>query len=300
MKKKILPLILCLITAAIWGFAFVAQVQGMEYIEPFTLTGIRFLIGVIVLAPVVFSFERGRVDKEERKQTVKASVITGTILFTASILQQYGIQVTASAGLSGFITGLYTVLVPVVCFIFFKKKTGINVWIGAVCAIGGLALLCYRPGEGLRLGTGELLLLIGALFWTGHVVTIDRLGKNIRSLHFAWGQFVVCAVLGCIAMFIIEAPSMTQVFNARWSLLYCGVMSSGVAYTLQVIAQKKSEPTLAAIVFSTESVFSAIGGVIFKIDHIAMLGYFGCLLIFIGIVVSQIELKRKKDNLTLE
>lgn len=300
MKNKILPLILCLITAAIWGFAFVAQVQGMEYIEPFTLTGIRFLIGIIALAPVVLFFERGKTDKAERVRTVKASVITGAVLFTASVLQQYGIQVTASAGLSGFITGLYTVLVPVVCFIFFKKKTGVNVWIGAVCAIGGLALLCYHPGEGLKFGIGELLLLIGALFWTAHVVIIDRLGKNIRSLHFAWGQFAVCAVLGCIAMFIFEAPSFEQVFNARWSLLYCGVMSSGIAYTLQVIAQKKSEPTLAAIVFSTESVFSAIGGVIFKIDHIAMLGYFGCLLIFIGIVVSQIELKRKKDNLTLE
>lgn len=300
MKGKFLPLTLCLITAAIWGFAFVAQVQGMEYIEPFTLIGIRFFISIIALAPVVLFFERGRTDKAERKRTVIASVAAGVVLFSASTLQQFGIKITASAGLSGFITGLYTVFVPIACYVFFKKKTGINVWIGAVCAVAGLALLCYHPGEGIRFGLGEILLLIGSFLWTAHVVIIDRLGKNVRSLHFSWGQFAVCAVLGCICMFIFERPDITAIMEAKWSLLYCGVMSSGVAYTLQIVAQKKSDPTMAAIVFSTESVFSAIGGVMFKIDRIAMLGYFGCAMIFIGIVVSQIELKTKKDRLPLE
>ena len=300
MKGRFLPLTLCLITAAIWGFAFVTQVQGMEYIDSFTFIGIRFLISIIALAPVVLGFERGRTDKAERKRTVIASTVAGVVLFSASALQQFGIKITASAGLSGFITGLYTVFVPIACYVLFKSKTGINVWIGAVCAVVGLAMLCYHPGEGLKFGLGELLLLIGSFLWTAHVVVIDRLGKNVRSLHFSWGQFAVCAVVGIICMFIFEAPDITAIMNAKWSLLYCGVMSSGVAYTLQIIAQKKSEPTLAAIVFSTESVFSAIGGVIFKIDHIALLGYFGCAMIFIGIVVSQIELKRKKDTLMLE
>ena len=300
MKNKVIPMLLCLITAMIWGFAFVAQVQGTAYIEPFTLTGIRFFICIIVLAPVVLIFERGRVSKEERKKTVVASLISGTILFTASSLQQFGIQITASAGIAGFITGLYTVLVPVSCFLFFKKKMGINVWLGAAFALIGLFLLCYRPGEGFRFGMGELLLLIGALFWTAHVVSIDRLGKNIRSLHFACGQFAVCAVLGIALMFVFEEPRIVDIMNAKWSLLYCGVLSSGVAYTLQVVAQKKSDPTVAAIIFSTESMFSAIGGVIFKIDHIAVLGYCGCALMFVGIVVSQIEFKRRKNKLTLE
>ena len=300
MKGRFLPLTLCLITAAIWGFAFVTQVQGMEYIDSFTFIGIRFLISIIALAPVVLGFERGRTDKAERKRTVIASTVAGVVLFSASALQQFGIKITASAGLSGFITGLYTVFVPIACYVLFKSKTGVNVWIGAVCAVVGLAMLCYHPGEGLKFGLGELLLLIGSFLWTAHVVVIDRLGKNVRSLHFSWGQFAVCAVVGIICMFIFEAPDITAIMNAKWSLLYCGVMSSGVAYTLQIIAQKKSEPTLAAIVFSTESVFSAIGGVIFKIDHIALLGYFGCAMIFIGIVVSQIELKRKKDTLMLE
>ncbi len=300
MKGRFLPLTLCLITAAIWGFAFVTQVQGMEHIDSFTFIGVRFLISIIALAPVVLGFERGRTDNAERKRTVIASIVTGVVLFSASALQQFGIKITASAGLSGFITGLYTVFVPIACYVLFKSKTGINVWIGAVCAVVGLALLCYHPGEGLKFGLGELLLLIGSFLWTAHVVVIDRLGKNIRSLHFSWGQFAVCALLGIICMFLFESPNVSAIMDAKWSLLYCGVMSSGVAYTLQIIAQKKSEPTLAAIVFSTESVFSAIGGVIFKIDHIALLGYFGCAMIFIGIVISQVELKRKKDRLPLE
>ena len=123
MKRKFIPVLLCLVTAAIWGFAFVAQVQGTAYIKPFTLIGIRFLIGIIALAPAVLIFEKGRVSKEERKKSVVASLITGTILFIASSLQQFGIQITASAGISGFITGLYTVLVPIACLLFFKKKT---------------------------------------------------------------------------------------------------------------------------------------------------------------------------------
>ena len=300
MKGKTVSLILCLITAAIWGFAFVAQVQGMEYLEPFTLNGVRFLIGIIALAPVVLVFERGRTDRAERKRTVVASLAAGVVLFIASSLQQFGIQITASAGIAGFITGLYTVLVPIACYVLFKKKTGINVLIGAVLAVAGLSLLCYHPGEGLRFGLGEWLLLIGSLFWTAHVVIIDRLGKNIRSLHFSWGQFAVCAALGLTAMFIFEEPSMSSIIDARWSLLYCGVLSSGVAYTLQVVAQKGSDPTMAAIALSTESMFSAIGGVIFKIDHISILGYFGCILMFFGIVVSQFEIRRKKNRLPLE
>ena len=288
-------LFLMLLVACIWGFAFVAQVEGTAHVQPFTLTGVRFLIGIIALLPVVLSFERGRADAVERKRTVVASLITGAILFTASILQQYGIQMTGSAGISGFITGLYTVLVPVACYIFFKKKTTVTTWIGVVLAITGLFMLCYRVGEGLHFGIGELLLLIGALFWTAHVVVIDRLGKNIRSLHYAWGQFAVCAVLGLIAMLAFEQPSLEGIVAAKWSLLYCGLLSSGVAYTLQVIAQKKTDPALAAIVLSTESCFSAIGGKLFGIDEISILGYIGCAVIFAGIVISQINIKDKSS-----
>lgn len=296
MKQRISSLALLLLTAVIWGFAFVAQVQGMAYIEPFTMNGVRFLIGIISLLPVVLFFEKGRVSGEERKKTVIASLAAGVVLFCASSLQQMGIEVTGSAGIAGFITGLYTVLIPIACYILFRQRTGINVWIGAVCAVAGLFMLCYRIGEGLCFGYGEILLLIGSLFWTAHVIIIDKLGKHIRSLHFAWGQFAVCAALGLIFMFIFEEPSLGSIVDAKWSILYCGVLSSGVAYTLQVVAQKRAEPTMAAIVLSTESMFSAIGGVLFGIDTLTVLGGAGCLLMFAGIVISQIQLGKRKGK----
>lgn len=294
MRAKITSLSLLFLTAIIWGFAFVAQVDGVQYIGSFAMNGLRYPIGLISLLPVVLIFEKGRVDKAERKRTVIASVIAGTVLFCASTLQQLGIEYTGSAGVAGFITGLYTVLVPIGCFLMFKHKTGINVWIGAVCAVIGLFLLCYRVGDGLSFGYGELLLLIGSLFWTAHVIVIDKLGKSIRSLHFAWGQFAVCSALSVIVMLAFDRPTFSGIWEAKWALLYCGVLSVGIAYTLQIVAQKKADPTFAAIILSTESVFSAVGGAIFGIDSITWLGYVGCAIMFIGIVVSQIPLKKSK------
>ncbi|MBO5415918.1 MAG: DMT family transporter [Clostridia bacterium] len=300
MKQKITSTALLFLTAIIWGFAFVAQVEGANHIGAFTLNGVRFTIGIISLLPVVLFFERGRSDAETRKKTFLYSLLAGAVLFSASMLQQFGIHYTGSAGVAGFITGLYTVFIPLACFLLFKTKTGLNVWLGAICAIVGLFLLCYKSGEGVHFGLGELLLLVGSFFWTAHMIIVDRLGKSLRSLHFAWGQFAVCALLGVVSMFIFETPTLEGIAAAKWSLLYCGVLSVGVAYTLQIVAQKRADPTFAAIVLSTESVFSAVGGVFFGIDSISALGYLGCGLIFAGIVASQIDLKRKKKDISLK
>ena len=196
MTRKLTSNLALFLAAIIWGFAFVAQVEGTKYIGSFTMIGFRFTIGIIALLPVVLIFERGRTDKKERLYTLKASLITGLVIFAALSFQQFGIELTASAGVSGFITGLYMILVPICYFLFFRKKTGLQVWIGAIFAIGGLILLCYKKGEGISFGIGELLLLIGSFFWTAHVMLIDHFGKKIRSLHYSWGQFAVCAVLG--------------------------------------------------------------------------------------------------------
>lgn len=296
MKTKITSTAVLFLTAIIWGFAFVAQVDGVQYIGSFAMNGIRYPIGVISLLPVVLLFEKGRVDTAERKRTVVSSIIAGTLLFGASTLQQLGIEYTGSAGVAGFITGLYTVLVPIGCFLIFKHKTDFTVWIGAVCAVIGLFLLCYRVGEGITFGKGELLLLLGSFLWTAHVIVIDRLGKNIRSLHFAWGQFAVCSVLSVTLMLLADRPTISGIMDAKWALLYCGVLSVGVAYTLQVVAQKKADPTFAAIVLSTESVFSAIGGSLFGIDSISALGYVGCALMFVGIIISQIPIRKNRSE----
>jgi drug/metabolite transporter (DMT)-like permease len=262
------------------------------------MTGFRFVIGIISLLPVVLIFERGRTDKAERRLTFKASVITGIVLFCALSLQQFGIQITASAGISGFITGLYMIFVPVAYFLFFRKRTGAQVWIGAGFALIGLFLLCYKPGEGLSFGWGEFLLLIGSVLWTAHVMLVDHFGKKTRPLHFSWGQFAVCALLGLICMAIFDGPtlSLSAILDAKWALLYCGALSVAGGFTLQVVGQKGADPTYAVIILSTESAFSAIGGAIFGVDSIAIAGYVGCALMFLGIVFSQIKLGTKKSK----
>ena len=287
-KNGALTTCLLFLTAMIWGFAFVAQVQGISHIGSFTMNGTRFTLGVLSLLPVVLIFEKGRTDRAERIRTVRASILAGIALFTASTLQQFGIAYTGSAGVAGFITGLYIVLVPIAGFLLFRHKTGLQVWVGAVLAVIGLFLLCFKPGEGFSFGVGELLLLIGSFFWTAHILIIDRLAKDVRPLHFSLGQFTVCAILGLIFMFLFEEPTWAGIWQAKWAILYCGVLSVGVAYTLQVIGQRRADPTFATIVMSTESAFSAIGGVIFGIDRISWIGYLGCLLIFCGIIVSQL------------
>jgi drug/metabolite transporter (DMT)-like permease len=139
-------------------------------------------------------------------------------------------------------------------------------------------------------------LLIGALFWTTHILVIDRVAKDIRPLHFALGQFTVCSVLGLITMFLFEEPTLSGILQAKWAIAYCGILSVGVAYTLQIISQKRADPTLAVVVLSTEAVFSAVGGLIFGIDTISLLGYVGCGVIFVGILLSQLSPKSKNEN----
>ena len=296
MKSKIVSISLLFITAMIWGFAFVGQVEGSKFIAPFTFNGIRFLLGAVSLVPVMLLFEKGKSDKAERKRTVYTSIIAGIILFAASSLQQIGIEITGSSGIAGFITGLYIVFIPIACFFLFRQKTGLYTWFGAILAVIGLFLLCYKQGAGFSFGLGEWLILIGSFFWTAHVIIIDRLGKNVRSLHLSFGQFSICAVLGLISMFIFEEPSLTNIFDAKWSILYCGIFSVGVAYTLQVVAQKRVDPTFAAIVLSTEAVFSAVGGVLFGIDTLTVFGYCGCILMFLGIVLSQLPGKSDRKR----
>ena len=294
MKSRIVTTACLFLTAIIWGFAFVAQFYGAGEVGDFAMNGLRFPLGTLSLLPVMLIFERGRSGREERKKTVIASLCAGTALFIASTLQQVGISVSKSVGISGFLTGLYTIFVPIACYLFFKKKTGINVLVSAFLAVGGIFMLCIKPGVGFSFGFGELLLLVGAFFWTAHVVIVDRLGKDIRSLHFCVGQFFVCSVWSVLLMVIFEMPTLEGIRAAAIPILYAGVLSVGVAYTLQVIGQKRADPTFASIIFSTESVFSAIGGVIFGIDVISFVGYLGCLLIFAGIVISQIDFKKKK------
>lgn len=294
MKIKVKSTILLFLTAIIWGFAFVAQRVGAEYVGAFTFNGIRFLLGAFSLIPVILIFEREKLNKSKFIKTLIPSLLAGTVLFIASTLQQLGVEWTGSAGKAGFLTGLYIVLVPIIRF-FMGKKTDIFTFFGAVFALVGLFFLCMTGNE-LKFGMGDIVLIIGAFFWAAHILVVDKYVKDISPLKFSMMQFFVCGLLSIIFALCTETIEFSAIKSAGIPILYGGLMSVGVAYTCQILGQRDADPTFASIVFSTESVFSAIGGAIILNEIMSGRGYVGCVLIFIGIVLSQLKIEsfRKK------
>lgn len=285
--KKVKSTILLFLTAIIWGFAFVAQRVGSEYVGAFTFNGIRFLLGSISLIPVILFFEKEKFDKKKIVKTLWVGAIAGVVLFIASTLQQLGVEWTGSAGKAGFLTGLYIVLVPMIRFVF-GKKTSIFTFIGAIFALAGLFLLCMT-GDQLSFGKGDIVLIIGAVFWALHILVIDKFVNDVSPLKFSMTQFFVCGLLSLVCALSTETIELNAIKNAGVPILYGGIMSVGVAYTCQTLGQKNADPTFASIVFSTESVFSAIGGAIILHEIMSGRGYLGCVLIFIGIILSQLD-----------
>lgn len=257
MKDKIKSTSLLFLTAIIWGFAFVAQRVGADYVGAFTFNGVRFLLGAISLIPVILIFEKEKFDKNKFKNTVITGILAGVILFIASSLQQFGIVFTGSAGKAGFLTGLYIVLVPLIRFVM-GKKTSILTFFGAVFAVIGLFFLCMT-GDKITFGIGDIVLIIGAVFWAAHILVIDKFVNMVSALKFSMVQFLTCGILGIIFALFTETIEVSAIKQAGIPILYGGLMSVGVAYTCQILGQKKADPTFASIIFSTESVFSAIG-----------------------------------------
>ena len=294
MKTKAKSTFLLFLTAIIWVFAFVAQRVGAEFVGAFTFNGIRFLLGSLSLIPVILLFEREKIDKSKFLKTLVPSLLAGTILFVASTLQQLGVEWTGSAGKAGFLTGLYIVLLPIIRF-FLGKKTSVFIFFGAIFALVGLFFLCMT-GDELSFGKGDVVLIIGALFWAAHILVVDKYVNNISPLKFSMMQFFVCGLLSITCAVCTENIEFSAIKSAGIPILYGGLMSVGVAYTCQILGQKDADPTFASIVFSTESVFSAIGGAIILNEIMSGRGYVGCILIFIGIVLSQLNLEsfRKK------
>ncbi len=287
MKTKLKSTILLFLTAIIWGFAFVAQRVGAEFVGAFTFNGVRFMLGACSLIPVILLFEREKIDIKVIKCNVIPGILAGVVLFIASTLQQYGVEITQSAGKAGFLTGLYTVLVPLIRFVM-GKKTSVLTFIGAIFAVAGLFFLCMT-GDEISFGFGDLVLIIGAFFWAGHILVVDKFVHTTSPLKFSLVQFLVCGFLSLFFALILEDMNLSAIQSAGIPILYGGIMSVGVAYTCQILGQKESDPTFASIVFSTESVFSAIGGAMLLNEIMSGRGYFGCVLIFIGIVLSQLN-----------
>lgn len=300
MNKRIAANMLLLLTAAIWGFAFVAQRAGSQYVGAFTFNGVRFALGAVSLLPLIIYFDirrkNGAGDDSNSsvsfKGTIVSGVLLGTVLFVAATLQQIGIIYT-TAGKASFITGLYMVLVPVIG-IFLKHKIGRNSWIGVGLAVIGLYLLSVN--RNFSIGYGDLLEVIGAVFWAVHILVIDNFSKKVDPLKLSSIQFATCSLLSLITALVFEPLSMDSLLNASVPILYGGLLSVGVAYTLQVVAQKDAKPSHAAIILSMESVFGAIGGALLLGEGMSLRGYIGCALILGGILVSQIRFSQKQQN----
>ena len=292
MSKRFISNCMLVLTAMIWGFAFVAQKDASGYIGSFTFNGIRFMLGALSLIPVILIFERNDFNNRAKlKRTLKYGIITGAILFCASALQQIGVSMISQASKAGFITGLYNVLVPIFG-IFMGKKTRVNTWVGAIIAVIGLYLVSIEGSPTIEFG--DLLLLIGSVFWAFHIIAIDKFINKVSTIKYSAIQFLTCAVINFafLPFFDLSTFSMANIISAGVSILYAGILSSGVAYTLQVVGQKHSEPTEAAIIFSLESVFAAVGCMLILGDNMSVPALFGCAFILVGIVLSQLKLNK--------
>ncbi len=277
---------LLLITAVIWGLGFVAQVLGMNYLSPFAFIGARFLLGAASLMPlVVFFYYRNWLLQSSLRTVLIGSLVLGVILFAAGSLQQVGI-VYSNASNAGFITGLYMVLVPLIG-LAFRHRPGLNAWLGTVLALVGLFLLSVKAD--FSMGYGDTLLLIGAVGWALHILAIDHFASRAAPLLLALGQFIVCGVLAVGVSVVWETTTWDQMRAATNVLIYAGVITVGVAYTLQVIAQERADPTHAAIILSLEAVFGAIGGYLFLQEQLTSRELWGCTLMLAGMLVSQVS-----------
>ncbi len=278
--------LLLLLTALLWGFAFAFQRMGNEFVGPFTYNGVRFALGAASLIPVIRYLDRKRVEKPLAPPPFPfwmAALLAGVILTVGSALQQVALLYT-TAGKAGFITGCYVVITPLLGMAFGQRAARGH-WAGAVCAAVGLFLLSVT--DSFTLAPGDGLVLIGAVFWACHVLALSWLAPRFDPVRLACGQFVVCAALHLVVAVIRETITLQGLWAAAVPILYGGVVSVGVAYTLQVVAQRRANPTHAAVILSLETVFAAAGGWLLLNETLGPRGLFGCGLMLAGMLVSQ-------------
>jgi drug/metabolite transporter (DMT)-like permease len=290
-SKTLKAEVLLLLAAIIWGFAFVAQRVGMDHVGPFTYNGVRFVLGALSLLPLLWLGRRSAVPIAPGgwRPILGGGLLAGLILFAGASLQQVGIVYT-TAGKAGFITGLYVVIVPLLGLLW-GHHTPWSTWGGAALAVAGLYLLTLT--DELTLAEGDGLVLIGALFWAGHVLVIGWLsGRHIEPVLLAGLQFIVCAVLSLTVAVVTEDVTLAGLWGGAMPILYGGLLSVGVAYTLQVVAQRDAPPAHAAIILSLETVFAALGGWLLLDEILSGRGLLGCALMFAGMLVSQLGLGR--------
>ena len=284
--------VLLVLTALIWGCAFVAQSVGMDYVGPFTFNMARFLIGAIVLLPVIWFMDRQRKTGAEKgagqKTLIIGGICCGTALAVASTLQQWGILFT-TVGKAGFITAMYIVIVPLLGVFIGKKVRPLIIGCVAI-AVVGFYFLCMT--ESLRLGLGDFLVLLCAIAFSIHILVIDHFSPKVDGVKMSAIQFLTAAIISAVPTLLWEQPVLTEILQAWQPVLYAGVMSCGVAYTLQIIAQKNADPTVASLLLSLESVFSVLAGWVLLGQGLSLKELFGCVLIFCAIILAQLPEKK--------
>lgn len=296
MKTKVRNSCLLFLTACIWGSSFVAQSVGMDYIGPYTFNCLRFLIGGLVLLPVIFFSRHRKKDQKDRskdrtlqkKEMLCGGIVCGVVLCIASTLQQIGIIYT-TAGKAGFLTAMYIVLVPVLG-LYLKRKAGLQLWISVGLALLGLYLLCMKGA--FSLNGGDVLLILCAVGFSVHIMVVDYFSPKLDGMILSCIQFLVAGLISGIGMLLSEQFDWHMVLLAAKPILYSGVLSCGVGYTLQVIAQKGLNPTVASLLMSLESVVSVIAG--FLVLHEVLSGreLLGCVFMFAAVILAQIPVKR--------
>lgn len=312
MKAKLNNLkgnIILLITAFVWGIAFVAQNKASEFVSPFTLNMLRCFIAAIFLIPFSIILDKIKDKKEHKnedektkdnKKLIKISLVSGLFLFIGITFQQFGISIyppeAAVTGRSGFITALYVVLVPILG-LFFKNKLRLNVVFSVILSAVGMYFLCFAAGID-KLYLGDLLVLTSAFGFALQIMVINKYSKNLNGIKISIVQFLICGILSMILMFIFETPSFDAIKKAILPILYLGIISCGIGYTLQIIGQQYSDnPTIDSIIMSFEAVFATLGGIIILKEKLVVNEVIGCILMFIAIVISQLpqDILKKKN-----
>ena len=295
MNKRIKGSLMLLLTALIWGNGFVAQSVGMDYIGPYTFLCVRGIIGGLFLIPCIFILKKFNYIKDESKNAktlIKGGVLCGIVVCIANIFQQFGIVYT-TVGKAGFITALYIIIVPLIGIIF-KKKVDKNTYVSVLIAMAGLYLLCIN--ESFTINKGDILSLICAFFFSIQILLVDSYSSFVDCVKLSCIQFLVSGIISPVPMFIFEHPEIKSILAAYIPLLYAGIMSFGIAYTLQIIGQKYLEASYASLLMSLESVFAVLGGWIILGQALSFKEVLGTILMFLSIILAQIPiniLKRK-------
>ena len=295
---------LLLLTAFIWGVAFVAQSVGMDYVGPLTFNAVRFIIGAIFLIPCIAFLDKLKEKENQaagkntpaapqnKKVLITGGICCGIAIAAASTLQQYGIAYT-TVGKAGFITALYIVIVPILG-IFLKKKPRLIIWLSVLLALVGLYFLCMT--DSLSFSKGDTLVLLCAFVFSLHIMIIDHFSPMVDGVRMSCIQFAVAGILCGIPALIFEHPTFSSLIAAWAPVLYAGILSCGVAYTLQIVAQKNYDPTVASLLLSLESVFSVLAGWVILHQSLSPREIFGCVLVFIAIILVQLPAPKTKTN----